>query len=91
MAFFLFEMTSENINKFDSYTFKHQILISFKCCSTYLLRWYLNTRVMDDFKFLAKKDQQLQGLLVMFTQLNNDIRMKFGINECAKLQLSNEK
>ena len=39
---------------------------------------------MDDLKFFAKNDQQLQGLLSIVNQFSDDIWMEFGLDKCAK-------
>ena len=39
---------------------------------------------MDDLKLFAKNDQQLPGLLNIVKQFNDDIRMEFGLDKCAK-------
>ena len=38
----------------------------------------------DDLKLFTKNVQQLQGLLIIIKQLSDDIRMKFGLDRCAK-------
>ena len=39
---------------------------------------------MDDLKLFAKNGQQLQGFLNNVKQFNDDIRMEFGLDKCAK-------
>ena len=39
---------------------------------------------VDDLKLFAKNDQQLQSLLNIVKQFSDDIRMEFGLDECAK-------
>ena len=39
---------------------------------------------MDDLKLFAKNGQQLQGFLNIVKQFNDDIRMEFGLDKCAK-------
>ena len=45
---------------------------------------------MDDVKLFAKNDQQLQGLLIV-KQFSDDIRIKFGLDKCAKAIFFREK
>jgi len=39
---------------------------------------------MDDLKFFAKNDQDLEGLLCTIKEFSDDIGMDFGFDKCAK-------
>jgi hypothetical protein len=42
---------------------------------------------MDDLKLFASGDRQLEGLLNTVDMFSTDIRMRFGLDKCAKLSL----
>ena len=42
---------------------------------------------MDDLKFHAKNNKELEGLLSAVKQFNTDIDMEFGLSKCAKVKL----